>query len=334
MQHRASLRLTRSSPCCTFPLDKHIASDVMVRQPEYLEHLRTAVAGQPNRKCGCSPHSVGILARLTTCCVVRSDGSRTITIEDPSRDPSGDSGDRDFGSNGGASDGVLYLRGGPSVRQSDPRVRWQDGTVDNEFLNRKKSKSGSTQLKRVCIADVVHSQSAASTTNQEREDLKIRSLMTAAARATAAMAAAAATTKILNMQKRAVTAIVNAVMILDRRRRARAKQENRKASRQSESTTTTSTSTLAVLTVTLMLLLLLLGNLTINKLASSQMHTRYNHVTASLRRASTRGKASREQAAAIQLQKERSSEVVLFDTRKVDLAFANSTGRLFTSRQY
>ena len=34
--------------------------------------------------------------------------------------------------------GVLRLRGAPGHRQ---RVTWEEGTVDNEFLNRKKSKS-------------------------------------------------------------------------------------------------------------------------------------------------------------------------------------------------
>lgn len=39
--------------------------------------------------------------------------------------------------------GVLRLRGGP-VRRG-PRVQWEEGTVDNEFLNRKKSKSESEE---------------------------------------------------------------------------------------------------------------------------------------------------------------------------------------------
>lgn len=62
-----------------------------------------------------------------------SDGSRTITIEDPSH------GSDDEAGSSGEPDGVLRLRGGPI--HTDPRVRWEDGTVDNEFLNRKKSKS-------------------------------------------------------------------------------------------------------------------------------------------------------------------------------------------------
>ena len=65
---------------------------------------------------------------------MRSDGNRTITIApDPASDPDGQ--DRGEGT---STYGVLRLRGGPM--QSEPRVQWEEGTVDNEFLNRKKSK--------------------------------------------------------------------------------------------------------------------------------------------------------------------------------------------------
>ena len=65
-----------------------------------------------------------------------SDGSRTITI---APDPTPDPDDEDRGGEGSTSYGVLRLRGGPVER--GPRVQWEEGTVDNEFLNRKKSKS-------------------------------------------------------------------------------------------------------------------------------------------------------------------------------------------------
>jgi hypothetical protein len=61
--------------------------------------------------------------------MTRSQGSRTITVEHDDDTQEGNTPD---------FDGVLTLRGGPTHGQ---RVTWQEGTVDNEFLNRKKSKS-------------------------------------------------------------------------------------------------------------------------------------------------------------------------------------------------
>lgn len=98
-----------------------------------------------------------------------SDGSRTITVEHDN-----DEGEAvetpDF-------DGVLRLRGGPTHGN---RVTWQEGTVDNEFLNRKKSKSGCRACFKACFihhADtalsLVSFQSAVSSTKRSRRPLKI-----------------------------------------------------------------------------------------------------------------------------------------------------------------
>ncbi|KAK9897939.1 hypothetical protein P389DRAFT_63598 [Cystobasidium minutum MCA 4210] len=75
--------------------------------PPRFVQLRTATRGEPDR----------------------SDGSRTITVEHDN--------DEAEASNAPDFDGVLRLRGGPTHGN---RVTWQEGTVDNEFLNRKKSK--------------------------------------------------------------------------------------------------------------------------------------------------------------------------------------------------
>lgn len=81
-----------------------------------------------------SPHTFLLL--LHECNEYR-EGSRTITIEQDEASPGDANEDQEHGDNFEA--GVLRLRGGPTHGN---RVTWQEGTVDNEFLNRKKSKSG------------------------------------------------------------------------------------------------------------------------------------------------------------------------------------------------
>ena len=73
-----------------------------------------------------------------------STGSQTITAEQDDAD--GD--DRGEGSStGGNVVGVLKLRGAHAEPRQ--RVTWTDETVDNEFLNRKKSKS--VWMRSVCL---------------------------------------------------------------------------------------------------------------------------------------------------------------------------------------
>jgi protein phosphatase 1 regulatory subunit 11 len=74
-------------------------------------------------------------------------GSRTLTqTANPARGAGGDT------NNGEPSEpvGVLKLRGGPSRRQ---RVVWSEGTVDNEGMGKKKSKSASGTAPRRYLAD-------------------------------------------------------------------------------------------------------------------------------------------------------------------------------------
>ncbi|CAE6519450.1 unnamed protein product [Rhizoctonia solani] len=59
------------------------------------------------------------------------DGSRTITVRDSQPIPESNN------PNGGSSNGILKLRGGPRSR---PRVMWDADVVDNEGCGRKKSK--------------------------------------------------------------------------------------------------------------------------------------------------------------------------------------------------
>ncbi|SCV68151.1 BQ2448_272 [Microbotryum intermedium] len=64
-----------------------------------------------------------------------SNGSRTVTIE---HDDDNDEDDADEATRNPRRIGVLRLRG--RALSGGPRVQWQDGVVDNEMLNRKKSK--------------------------------------------------------------------------------------------------------------------------------------------------------------------------------------------------
>lgn len=71
----------------------------------------------------------------------RSDGSRTLTIHDVPTPEAGGSGGAGPSRGGDSpSDGVLRLRG-RGDQSDNRRVVWSEGTVDNEGLGRKKSKS-------------------------------------------------------------------------------------------------------------------------------------------------------------------------------------------------
>lgn len=64
-------------------------------------------------------------------------GSRTMTLTGPETSHEPEAGPSSGPPDSGAA-GVLRLRGTAGPRQ---RVQWEDGTVDNEGMGRKKSKS-------------------------------------------------------------------------------------------------------------------------------------------------------------------------------------------------
>lgn len=74
-----------------------------------------------------------------------TDGSRTITIHDVPTGEQGGSSDEAGSSSGRGGAGVLRLRGAANPSR---RVVWQEGTVDNEGMGRKKSKSELETLRK------------------------------------------------------------------------------------------------------------------------------------------------------------------------------------------
>lgn len=88
--------------------------------------------------------------------------------DDQARAPDAGSSRPSHDAGGGGRDaGRLVLRGGPTRRQ---RVQWEEGTVDNEGMGKKKSKSAS-QLRSsppVELPSDGKQQSAASTANHAR----------------------------------------------------------------------------------------------------------------------------------------------------------------------